>query len=71
LITSAFHMKRAIACFEKQGVRVKPYPVDYYSDDDPVSWSYYVVPSLRTAIDWQIPIKEKVGWIVYKLKGYL
>ena len=29
LVTSAFHMPRAVACFEKAGFPVVPYPVDY------------------------------------------
>ena len=29
LVTSAFHMPRAVACFEKVGFAVMPYPVDY------------------------------------------
>lgn len=29
LVTSAFHMPRAVACFRKAGIEVIPYPVDY------------------------------------------
>lgn len=29
LVTSAFHMPRAVACFEKAGFAVLPYPVDF------------------------------------------
>lgn len=71
LITSAFHMNRALACFEKQGLRVTPYPVDFMTDDDPVNISYVLIPSLRTAMEWQVIIKEQVGILVYRLKGYI
>lgn len=29
LVTSAFHMPRALGCFQTQGVDVRPWPVDY------------------------------------------
>ena len=32
LVTSAFHMPRAVLCFEKQGVAVTPYPTDYQAN---------------------------------------
>ena len=71
LITSAFHMNRAKACFEKQGFKVVPYPVDFIADNEPRDWTWYVIPSFRTLTEWQIPLKEWVGTIVYRTKGYL
>lgn len=71
LITSAFHMKRAMACFKKQGLECVPYPVDYIYDEEPGSFFSYLVPSLGIMMAWQIPIKEWVGMQVYRLKGYL
>ncbi|NNC84332.1 MAG: YdcF family protein [Flavobacteriales bacterium] len=70
LITSAFHMPRAKACFEKQGLEVIPYAVDFIYDDEPKSWSYYVIPSIQVMIEWQIILKEAVGGVVYALRGY-
>ena len=32
LVTSAFHMKRAKKVFEREGISVQPYPVDFKSD---------------------------------------
>ena len=34
LITSAFHMPRAVGCFRRVGWNVVPYPVDYTTDGD-------------------------------------
>ena len=34
LITSAFHMPRAVGCFRRAGWNVVPYPVDYKTDGD-------------------------------------
>ena len=36
LVTSAFHMKRSVLNFEKQGVAVTPYPADYWVTHHPV-----------------------------------
>lgn len=32
LVTSAFHMPRAVGAFRKAGIKIQPYPVDYRSD---------------------------------------
>ena len=36
LVTSAFHMKRSVLNFEKQGIDVTPYPADYQVTHHPV-----------------------------------
>ena len=36
LVTSAFHMKRAVLNFKKQGIDVVPYPADYQVTHHPV-----------------------------------
>ncbi|MCR5559021.1 MAG: YdcF family protein [Schwartzia sp.] len=35
LVTSAFHMPRAVLCFKKQGIEVTPYPTDYQANLTP------------------------------------
>lgn len=41
LITSAFHMPRAVGCFRRAGWRVVPYPVDFaYRGDESVSITF-------------------------------
>lgn len=71
LITSAFHMQRAQACFELQGFSVTPYPVDYKSLPHHKQWSNGILPRFQTVIDWQILLKEWVGILVYKTKGFI
>lgn len=69
LVTSAFHMRRAKGIFEREGIDVIPYPVDFKS-----SKSLY--PSLRNPLKW-IPnvhylaksssaIREIIGRIFYR-----
>jgi len=70
LITSAFHMNRAQACFEKQGLQLLPHPVDYHSSGTPVSFVSALWPTMETVVSWTVPIKEWVGLAVYRMKGY-
>ncbi len=71
LITSAFHMRRAKLCFEKLGFKVTPFTTDFYGKPyewNPTSW---LVPKTESLIIWNILIKEWIGSIVYKTKGYI
>lgn len=69
LVTSAFHMPRAVAAFRKAGVQVVPFPVDYNTLGN---WQDYLnytfapsaaMPLLDTAA------KEWIGIAVYWLSG--
>ncbi len=69
LITSAFHMRRAVACFRKQGINVVPYPVDFRSSKVVVDYNLWIPGS--GAIDgWKIIVKELAGMVAYKMAGY-
>jgi uncharacterized SAM-binding protein YcdF (DUF218 family) len=68
LVTSAWHMPRAIGCFRKAGFEVEPWPVDYRSSRrlDLTRWNTSIPEGLRR-IDFIA--KEYVGLLVYYLKG--
>lgn len=72
LITSAFHMRRAAACFEKEGINVVPFSCDFNSpkDDDRFSVSE-LIPSVDAMGKWEILLKEWAGMIAYKMAGYI
>lgn len=70
LITSAFHMNRAEACFEKQGIDVIPFPVDFYSRDSEFH-PLMLLPSQASITTFSVLIHELVGFYVYKVRGYL
>lgn len=68
LLTSASHMPRSMATFEKAGWNVTAYPVDYQAEDVTV-WTRY---SLRGGVsDWQLVLNELVGLVAYRLTGRL
>ena len=71
LITSAFHMKRAKGCFDKVGIKVTPFPVDYYAEDIRLSFPKLFYPSPQSILIWQKLFKEWIGILSYKLVGYI
>jgi len=71
LITSAFHMKRAQACFEKQGFSVHPYSAHVLTKHQKLKPAEYFMPSLYTLQLWPVLIKEWFGLLVYQVKGYV
>ncbi len=70
LVTSAFHMRRSIACFEKVKLDYTPYSVDIDGKPFKLSFSDLLEPNPMSLLHWQLLIKEWVGYLVYKLKGY-
>ena len=68
LVTSAFHMTRAVGCFRQVGISVIPWPVDYRTRGDEDYTSFFLVLSdgLRQA---DLASKEWVGLLAYWLTG--
>jgi len=69
LVTSAFHMRRAKSVFEKEGIIVIPYPVDFKGEKNftsilknPVKW----MPSAYHLKESSIAIREIIGRIIYR-----
>ena len=68
LVTSAFHMPRAMGVFRAQGFDVTPYPVDYRTGGIASFWTPYKIPAvgLRNA---DYAIKEWIGLLAYRMTG--
>lgn len=69
LVTSAYHMKRAKRVFEREGISVQPYPVDFKSNKsyklllkNPLNW----IPSAKSFSATSIAIREIIGRIFYR-----
>lgn len=71
LITSAWHMPRALACFEKEGIAVIPFCTDYKGRTIEFRPEKILLPHAGTLNDWDFLIKEWVGYLVYWMRGYL
>jgi uncharacterized SAM-binding protein YcdF (DUF218 family) len=69
LITSAAHMRRAVAAFHKQGIFPDTYPVDFEGTDAITPFSF--MPSAGSLFRTKDAIHELVGLVMYRLQGYI
>lgn len=65
LVTSAYHMKRAVMLFKKHKLDVIPYPVDFKESHSYNFYSY--LPTLDNLVISTEAIREYLGYIYYKL----
>lgn len=70
IITSAWHMRRAEACFKKVGLNVDVHPIDGIYRKQNYNPSNTIIPDTENISRWEILLHEIVGIIIYKLKGY-
>lgn len=68
LITSAYHMPRAMAVARAAGWPVIPYPVDYRTPAN-VGWLPQRFDMLGNFYDLQVAFHELVGLVAYQLTG--
>jgi uncharacterized SAM-binding protein YcdF (DUF218 family) len=69
LVTSASHMRRAVATFHKQGIFPDTYPVDYQAADVVTPFSF--VPSAPSLAKMTAVLHELFGMLAYRLQGYI
>lgn len=70
LITSAFHMRRSLGCFNKAGISVEPYSTDRYAGPRKYEFNHLFIPEPSIIYSWDILIHEIAGYITYKVVGY-
>ncbi len=70
LVTSAFHMRRAKACFEKEGLSIEPFPADFRSTTHLDLEPKNIFPEAESFFMVEKIIHEWVGFVVYKALGY-
>jgi uncharacterized SAM-binding protein YcdF (DUF218 family) len=68
LVTSAWHMPRALATFEKAGWNVTPYPVDFRTGVE-TPWLRYSLA--EGAARWHLALHEYLGLLAYRVSGRL
>ncbi len=71
LVTSSFHMPRALGCFKKEGLEVTPFATDLYSFDFSWSPNSWLIPNSGALVKWNILLKEWMGIFAYKIAGYI
>ena len=70
LVTSAWHMPRAVGCFREAGFRVEAFPVDYRTRgwNDALRLHAFSSDGL---LQLDLAVKEWIGLAAYKLAGYI
>lgn len=79
LVTSALHMPRAVAIFRRLEIPIQPAPVDYlvteadwayYLRADAETWLFNLIPSADDLRLTSMALKEYVGFVIYRLRGW-
>ncbi len=70
LVTSAWHMPRAVGCFREAGFAVEAFPVDYRTRgwDDLLHVHGFSSDGL---LQLDLAVKEWIGLVAYRLAGYI
>jgi uncharacterized SAM-binding protein YcdF (DUF218 family) len=71
LITSAFHMRRSVACFRKAGWEIETSSADVLAHDRIFSFDSLLIPKTEALDNWRTLIKEWLGMAAYRIAGYL
>lgn len=71
LITSATHMRRASACFAKVGINALPYSTDCMSGPRKFIFDHVFIPDASALWAWNVLIHEWLGYLTYKIAGYI
>ncbi|MBL8565267.1 MAG: YdcF family protein [Hyphomicrobiaceae bacterium] len=69
LVTSAYHMPRAMGIFRRAGLDVVAFPVDYRTEGPKDLWTCFTsIPAGLERVD--LATKEWLGLVAYRLMGY-
>lgn len=71
LVTSAWHMRRAAACFRKEGIQLDLFPSGFLGERRSFSPGNYLFPSEKSLNDAFLILREVVGYVVYMVVGYV
>jgi uncharacterized SAM-binding protein YcdF (DUF218 family) len=65
LVTSSFHLPRAVACFRAADWEVVAYPADFRRDSNGFYWDL-----VSNVEDLDLAVHEWVGLVYYRVRGY-
>jgi uncharacterized SAM-binding protein YcdF (DUF218 family) len=70
LVTSAFHMRRASGTFRQTGLTVIPFAADFMAEAETPDLPLSLIPSAGSLVNSGIAIKEWLGILAYRLRGW-
>ena len=68
LVTSAYHLTRAIRLFTAQGLEIIPFPVDFNADTTRPLTILDIIPTATSLWKSEIAIREWLGQAFYAVK---
>ncbi len=71
LITSAWHMRRALACFKQAGVSCAPFATDFLTERHPGNPFQWLEPDWKALMKWDALLKEWAGYVMYRMHSYV
>ncbi|MBD3637882.1 MAG: YdcF family protein [Crocinitomicaceae bacterium] len=74
LVTSALHMPRAKGCFENAGFKnFDCFTTDHYTGKGKRGYKFdqIFLPNVSNMVDWHRLIHEWVGYVAYRIMGYI
>lgn len=72
LVTSAYHMPRSMAVFQKAGYKnVTPYLTNRISGPRRFDWDHCLLPNPNAMVTLNVLIHEWLGFLIYKVQGYV
>ncbi|MBD2753110.1 YdcF family protein [Spirosoma validum] len=71
LVTSALHMNRAVGCFKKEGIAVIPFPSTFLSGRRSFAPGEWLLPNETAFFNAYYLTRELVGYVTYKVMGYM
>jgi uncharacterized SAM-binding protein YcdF (DUF218 family) len=71
IITSAFHMRRALDCFKKEGHVPDYFVADRYSGKRKYDIDHLLAPNPGAMAAWSMLIHEMTGYLIYDIVGYI
>lgn len=79
LVTSAMHMPRSLLIFKRQGIAAIPAPTDFFvtnnelqePQNSPQATLLNLLPDAQPLYNFTRALKEYIGIVVYRLRGWL
>jgi uncharacterized SAM-binding protein YcdF (DUF218 family) len=72
LVTSALHMRRALAACRSAGIEARPAPTDYWVvEERPTTRLVDFAPSIEALFLTHLALHEWMGYEAYRLKGWV